>query len=159
MKTEQPHIYSWGRTKRYNDFSGYFRNQFTERVQKVSIDAGFSCPNRDGTKGYGGCTYCNNKTFKPTYCNLDNSVSRQVEEGVQFFGKKYKSMRFLAYFQAYTNTWAPLDDLIPLYEEALNHPKIDGLVISTRPDAVNEEILDYRPELSQNVYVMVVVGL
>jgi radical SAM protein (TIGR01212 family) len=159
METEQPHIYSWGRAKRYNDFSGYFRNLFTERVQKVSVDAGFTCPNRDGTKGYGGCTYCNNKSFKPNYCNLNNSVKQQVEEGIQFFGKKYKSMRFLAYFQAYTNTWAPFEDLIPLYEEALKHPKIDGLVISTRPDAVSEDILDYLAELSKKVYVMVEFGL
>lgn len=151
--------YSWGHTKRYNDFPSYFRNLFSERVQKVSVDAGFTCPNRDGTKGYGGCTYCNNKTFKPTYCNLENSVSYQVQHGIRFFEKKYKSMRFLAYFQAFTSTWAPLENLIPLYEEALRHPKIIGLVISTRPDAVNEELLDYLAELSKRVYVMVEFGL
>ncbi|MBW6533630.1 MAG: TIGR01212 family radical SAM protein [Mariniphaga sp.] len=149
----------WGHTKRYNDFPTYFRNLFSERVQKVSVDAGFTCPNRDGTKGYGGCTYCNNKTFKPTYCNLENSVSYQVHHGIRFFEKKYKSMRFLAYFQAYTSTWAPLENLIPLYEEALRHPKIIGLVISTRPDAVNDELLDYLAELSKKVYVMVEFGL
>lgn len=149
----------WGHTKRYNDFPTYFRNLFSERVQKVSVDGGFTCPNRDGTKGVGGCTYCNNKTFKPTYCNLDNSVSHQVQQGIQFFEKKYKSMRFLAYFQAYTSTWAPLEDLIPLYEEALRHPKIVGLVISTRPDAISDELLDYLAELGQKVYVMVEFGL
>jgi len=152
-------IFSWGHTKRYNDFPSYFRNLFSERVQKVSVDGGFSCPNRDGTKGFGGCTYCNNKTFKPTYCNLENSVSHQVQQGIQFFEKKYKSMRFLAYFQAYTSTWAPLEDLIPLYEEALQHPKIVGLVISTRPDAMNVELLDYLERLSKKVYVMVEFGL
>jgi uncharacterized protein len=152
-------IFSWGHTKRYNDFPTYFRNLFSERVQKVSVDGGFSCPNRDGTKGRGGCSYCNNKTFKPTYCNLDNSVSHQVQQGIQFFEKKYKSMRFLAYFQAYTSTWAPLEDLIPLYEEALRHPKIVGLVISTRPDAISDELLDYLAELGQKVYVMVEFGL
>jgi uncharacterized protein len=151
--------YSWGHTKRYNDFPSYFRNLFSERVQKVSVDAGFTCPNRDGTKGRGGCTYCNNKTFKPTYCNLENSVSFQVQQGIRFFEKKYKSMKFIAYFQAYTSTWAPLENLIPLYEEALQHPKIVGLVISTRPDAVNEELLDYLAELSKEVYVMVEFGL
>lgn len=151
--------YIWGHTKRYNDFPTYFRSLFSERVQKVSVDAGFTCPNRDGTKGRGGCTYCNNKTFKPTYCNLENSVSHQVQQGIRFFEKKYKSMRFLAYFQAYTSTWAPLENLIPLYEEALQHPKIVGLVISTRPDAVNEALLDYLAELSQKVYVMVEFGL
>jgi len=151
--------YSWGHSRRYNDFSNYFRSLFSERVQKVSIDAGFTCPNRDGTRGHGGCTYCNNKTFNPTYCELETSVSLQVEQGIRSFEKKYKSMQFLAYFQAYTNTWAPLDDLVALYEEALQHPKIIGLVISTRPDAVNEELLDYLARLKEKVYVMVEFGL
>lgn len=152
-------VYSWGHNRRYNDFPTYFRNLFSERVQKVSVDAGFTCPNRDGTKGVGGCSYCNNKTFKPTYCNLENTVTSQVKQGIEFFSRKYKSMKFLAYFQAYTNTYAPLEDLKRLYEEALLHPKIVGLVISTRPDAVNEELLDYLAELSREVYVMVEFGL
>lgn len=152
-------VYSWGHTKRYNDFPTYFRNLFSERVQKVSIDAGFTCPNRDGTKGKGGCTFCNNKTFKPTYCSLEKSVTRQVEEGIAFFEKKYNSMRFLAYFQAYTNTYAPFDTLISLYKEAQQHPKITGLVISTRPDSVSEELLDYLAELSRKVYVMIEFGV
>ena len=149
----------WGHGKRYNDFSTHFRNKFAERVQKVSVDAGFTCPNRDGLKGRGGCTYCDNRTFKPSYTNLENSVSKQIEEGIAFFSKKYDSMKFLAYFQAYTNTYAPLDDLKKLYEEALKQPKIVGLVISTRPDCVNDEILDYLAELSRKVYVMVEFGL
>ena len=149
----------WGHNKRYNDFSTYFRNKFSERVQKVSIDAGFTCPNRDGTKGRGGCTYCDNKTFKPSYTNLENSVSHQVEEGIAFFSKKYESMKFLAYFQAYTNTYAPFDDLRKLYEEALQHPKIIGLVISTRPDCISSELLDYLEELGKRVYVMLEFGL
>jgi radical SAM protein (TIGR01212 family) len=151
--------YKWGHEKRYNDFSSYFKAKFSERVQKVSIDAGFTCPNRDGSKGAGGCTYCNNKTFKPTYCNLESSVTRQVHAGVDFFAKKYKAMRFLAYFQAYTNTYAPLENLKELYEEALQHPKIVGLVISTRPDAISVELLDYLAELSMKMYVMVEFGL
>ncbi|NQU52529.1 MAG: TIGR01212 family radical SAM protein [Bacteroidetes bacterium] len=151
--------YKWGHEKRYNDFSTYFKNKFEERVQKVSVDAGFTCPNRDGSKGVGGCTYCNNKTFKPTYCNLESSVANQVKEGVEFFGKKYKSMKFLAYFQAFTNTYAPLENLKLLYEEALEHPKVVGLVISTRPDGVNDELLDYLAELSKTMYIMVEFGL
>lgn len=151
--------YVWGHDKRYNDFPTYFRNKFSERVQKVSVDAGFTCPNRDGTKGLGGCTYCNNKTFKPTYCNLKSSVASQIQEGVEFFGKKYKSMKFLAYFQAFTNTYAPLENLKELYEEALQHPKIVGLVISTRPDTVSSELFDYLAGLSKEVYVMVEFGL
>ena len=149
----------WGHKKRYNDFSSYFKKMFSERVQKVSIDAGFTCPNRDGTKGLGGCTYCNNKTFKPTYTNLNNSVTNQIQDGVDFFSKKYKAMKFLAYFQAYTNTYAPFDDLKKMYEEALQHPKIIGLVISTRPDTISTELLDYLAELSKIFYVMVEFGL
>ena len=151
--------YVWGHVKRYNDFPSYFRNKFSERVQKVSVDAGFTCPNRDGSKGKGGCSYCNNKTFQPTYCNLENSVTNQIQKGVDFFARKYEAMKFLAYFQAYTNTYAPLDDLRLLYEEALQHPKIVGLVISTRPDAVDEKILDYLAELSRRTYVMIEFGL
>ena len=149
----------WGHKKRYNDFSSYFKKMFSERVQKVSIDAGFTCPNRNGTKGVGGCTYCNNKTFKPTYTNLNNSVTNQIQDGVDFFSKKYKAMKFLAYFQAYTNTYAPFDDLKKMYEEALQHPKIIGLVISTRPDTISTELLDYLAELSKIFYVMVEFGL
>lgn len=151
--------YIWGHERRYNDFPTYFRNLFSERVQKVSVDAGFTCPNRDGAKAVGGCAYCNNKTFKPTYCNLENSVTSQIEQGVDFFAKKYKSMKFLAYFQAYTNTYAPLNDLKKLYEEALQHPKVVGLVVSTRPDCVDAALLDYLAELSRKVYVMVEFGL
>lgn len=151
--------FEWGHTRRYNDFPTYFRNKFSERVQKVSVDAGFTCPNRDGSKGRGGCTYCNNKTFKPTYCNLETSVSEQIQQGIDFFSGKYKSMKFLAYFQAFTNTYAPFEDLKRLYEEALQHPKIVGLVISTRPDAVDEKLLDYLAELSREKYVMVEFGL
>lgn len=149
----------WGHNKRYNDFSTYFRSKFSERVQKVSVDAGFTCPNRDGTKARGGCTYCNNKTFKPTYTNLLNSVSKQVEDGVAFFSKKYESMKFIAYFQAYSNTYKSLEELKQLYEEALQHPKIIGLVISTRPDCIFPELLDYLEELQRKVYVMLEIGL
>jgi radical SAM protein (TIGR01212 family) len=157
--TKVTNLYGWGHSKRYNDFSTHFRNLFNERVQKVSVDAGFTCPNRDGSKGEGGCTYCNNKTFKPSYCNLENNIEKQVEEGVNFFGKKYSSMKFLAYFQAYTNTYAPVDSLIKLYEEALENPKVVGLVVATRPDCLNDEILDYFQKLSKSCYVMVELGV
>jgi radical SAM protein (TIGR01212 family) len=152
-------VFLWGHKKRYNDFPSYFRKKFNTRVQKVSVDAGFTCPNRDGTKGTGGCTYCNNKTFKPTYCNLENTVTSQIEQGIEFFSKKYETIKFLAYFQAYTNTYAPFNDLIELYEEALSHPKIVGIVVSTRPDSINEKLLDYFQDLSKKVYVMVEFGL
>ncbi|HKK81834.1 MAG TPA: radical SAM protein, partial [Prolixibacteraceae bacterium] len=132
---------------------------FNGRVQKVSIDAGFTCPNRDGLKGYGGCTYCNNKTFKPTYCNLETGITEQIEKGITFFSNRYKSVDFVAYFQAYTNTYAPVQDLITLYEEALSHPRISGLVIATRPDCLPVEVLDYLEEKSRECYVMVELGV
>jgi radical SAM protein (TIGR01212 family) len=151
--------YFWAHKNRYNDFPTYFKNKFDGRVQKISVDAGFTCPNRDGTKGLGGCTYCNNATFKPSYCNLEHSVTKQIEEGVHFFSRKYKTMRFIAYFQAYSNTYAPIEILKELYEEALSHPKVIGLVIATRPDCLNEEVLDYLEELSKKHYVMVELGI
>ncbi len=151
--------FSWGHSRRYNDFPTYFKKLFSGRVQKVSADAGFTCPNRDGTKGTGGCTYCNNNSFKPSYCNLKTPVIDQVRQGINFFEKKYDSMRYLAYFQAYTNTYAPVKELQRLYEEALSHPKVTGLVISTRPDSVSDELLDYLAELQKKVYVMIEFGI
>jgi hypothetical protein len=158
MADKQP-TYPWGHHKRYNDFPAYFRNKFSERVQKVSVDAGFTCPNRDGEKGRGGCTYCNNQTFKPSYCELEKSISWQVQKGIDFFARKYDSMRFLAYFQSYTNTYAPLPDLKRLYEKALENPKIIGLVIATRPDCLGDEVLDYLQQLSEKWYIMVELGV
>jgi hypothetical protein len=151
--------FPWGSTKRYNDFSGYFRKKFNGRVQKISIDAGFTCPNRDGSKGTGGCAYCNNKTFSPGYCDLKKSVSVQLDEGIAFFSRKYKSMKYLAYFQSYSNTYAPIENLKALYEEALRHPEVIGLVIATRPDCVTTEILDYLQILSVDHYIMVEFGI
>ena len=153
------HVFPWGHNKRYNDFPGYFRKIFHERVQKVSVDAGFTCPNRDGTKALNGCTYCNNKTFKPGYCRLEKSITEQLQEGIDFFARKYDSMKFLAYFQAYSNTYGNLNELKERYEEALSHPKIIGLVLGTRPDCVNNEILDYLEELSREYYVMIEFGV
>lgn len=149
----------WGSNKRYNDFSGHFRRKFNGRVQKISIDAGFSCPNRDGLKGTGGCSYCNNRTFSPEYCNLEKSVTSQLKEGIDFFSGKYKTMKYLAYFQSYSNTYAPLENLKALYEEALSHPEVVGLVIATRPDCVDVEILDYLQTLAEDYYVMVEFGV
>jgi uncharacterized protein len=151
--------YPWGHHRRYNDFSGHFRKLFEHRVQKISLDTGFTCPNRDGTRGKGGCTYCNNKTFNPAYCDLEVPVAMQLEEGMDFFARKYPSMMYLAYFQAYTNTYAPLDVLRSLYNEALQHPKVVGLVIATRPDCVDGRILDYLAELAEKYYIMVEYGV
>jgi len=134
-------------------------NKFNGRIQKISIDAGFTCPNRDGSRGIGGCSYCNNLTFSPAYCNLEKSVTTQLKEGIDFFARKYNSMKYLAYFQAYSNTYAPLANLKLLYEEALSQDKVIGLVIATRPDCLTTEILDYLQGLAQNYYIMIEFGV
>ena len=143
----------------FNDFGGYMRRNFDFKVQKISIDGGFTCPNRDGTKGTGGCTYCNNRTFNPAYCHRNRSVTKQMNEGIAFFAHKYPKMRYLAYFQAYTNTYDSLEVLRARYEEALRVDGCVGLVIGTRPDCMPEELLDYLQELSRKVYVMVEYGV
>lgn len=152
-------MYSWGHDNRYNDFPTYFRNKFQGRVQKISLDAGFSCPNRDGSISTGGCTYCNNNTFQPEYCRSTRSISEQINRGIEFFAHKYETMRFLAYFQSYTNTYAPLSVLKERYEESLINPKVIGLVIATRPDCLNDELLDYLQDLSKQYYVMIELGV
>ena len=143
----------------YNDFGGYMRRIFDFKVQKISIDGGFTCPNRDGTKGTGGCTYCNNRTFNPAYCHRNRSVTEQMNEGIAFFAHKYPQMRYLAYFQAYTNTYESLDVLRARYEEALSVDGCVGLVIGTGPDCMPEELLDYLQQLAKRVYVMVEYGV
>jgi uncharacterized protein len=152
-------IYPWGHSKRYNDFSTYFRSQFEGRVQKISVNAGFTCPNRDGTRGRGGCTFCNNKSFQPSYCDLNNLLKTQIEEGIAFFSRKYKNMRYLVYFQSYTNTYSTISVLHDLYSQALLVPGVAGLVIATRPDCLNDEVLDLLEYLSQKCYLMVELGL
>lgn len=152
--------FPWGHSRRFNSYTEYFKRTFGGRVQKLAIDAGFTCPNRDGTVGKGGCTYCDNNAFNPSYCNPQKSVSIQIEEGIEFHKIRYRrAIKYIAYFQAYSNTYASLDKLKKLYEEALAFPDIIGLVIGTRPDCVNEEILDYLAELSKKVYVIVEYGI
>jgi uncharacterized protein len=153
-------VYPWGHERRFNAYSNYFRSLYGARVQKVSIDAGFTCPNRDGTKGSGGCTYCLNDAFNPSYCVPTKSVTKQIEEGVEFHKWRYsEAVSYLAYFQAFSNTYAPLDKLKELYEEALSFPGVIGLIIGTRPDCVDEEKLAYIKDLSQRGYVAVEYGI
>ena len=148
------------RRKRYNDYATYCRRLFGGRVQKLSIDGGFTCPNRDGTKGAGGCAFCNNASFSPAYCREVKGITGQIEEGVRFFGHKYEGQKYLAYFQAYTGTYAPLAVLRERYEEALAHPLVVGLVVGTRPDAVSGETLDYLEEIAgRGKYVCVEFGV
>ena len=143
----------------YNDLSAFLAAHFPYKVQKISLNAGFTCPNRDGTVGYGGCTYCNNQTFNPAYCKTGKSVAEQLEEGKQFFARKYPDMKFLAYFQAYTNTYAGLEELKRKYEEALAVPDVVGLVIGTRPDCMPEALLDYLEELNRRTFLIVEYGI
>jgi radical SAM protein (TIGR01212 family) len=152
--------YPWGHSRRFNSYTEYFKGRFGGRVQKLAIDAGFTCPNRDKTRRIGGCTYCDNDAFNPSYCRPEKSVSLQIEEGIEFHRIRYRrATRFLAYFQAYSNTYAPLETLRSLYEEALACQGVIGLVIGTRPDCVNEEILDYLAELSRKYYIIVEYGI
>jgi radical SAM protein (TIGR01212 family) len=146
-------------TPHYNDYGTWIRRQFPYRVQKISIDAGFTCPNRDGRISTGGCIYCDNRTFNPSYCQRRHSVTQQLEEGKRFFTHKYPDMKYLAYFQAFTNTYAPLAQLKALYEEALQVEDIVGIVIGTRPDCVSDELLDYLAALNQRTFVLVEYGV
>ena len=143
----------------YNEFSLYLKRYFPYKVQKISLNAGFTCPNRDGSKGYGGCTYCNNQTFNPDYCRTEKPIARQLEEGKLFFAHKYPEMKYLAYFQAYTNTYDELDALRKKYEEALSVDGVVGLVIGTRPDCMPDDLLHYLEALHRHTFVLVEYGI
>lgn len=145
--------------KPYNEFGDFLKSVFSFKVQKISVNAGFTCPNRDGTKGWGGCTYCNNQTFSPEYCHTEKGVSEQLTEGIRFFSRKYPDMKYLAYFQAYTNTYDDIERLKTKYEEALRYPEVVGLIVGTRPDCVSNELLDYLAGLSRDYFVMIEYGL
>ena len=159
LKTMKDRKFPWGSDKRYNDYSVYFKKRFEGKVQKISLDAGFTCPNRDGSRGVGGCTYCNNKSFSPEYCRLEKNITDQLLSGIGFFSAKYPTMRYLAYFQAYSNTYAPVEILRQSYEEALRHPDVIGLVIATRPDCLSEEVLDLLEDFSKRCYVSIELGV
>ena len=153
-------MYPWGHKRRFNSYTEYIRKTFGERVQKVIVDAGFTCPNRDGTKGVGGCTYCDNVAFNPTYCDPAEPLHVQIDKGINFHSIRYRrATRFLVYFQPYSNTYAPLPKLKKLYEEALSHPQVIGLVIGTRPDCMDKEKLNYLSELSKRYFVQVEYGV
>ncbi len=144
----------------YNDFGTWLRKQFPDfRVQKISIDAGFTCPNRDGRISTGGCTYCDNRTFNPSYCDRNKSIREQLKEGKNFFNRKYSDMKYLAYFQAFTNTYGSVDLLKKMYEEALQEEDIVGLVIGTRPDCISTPLLDYLEQLSRQTFLIVEYGI
>ena len=144
---------------KYVEFGPWLQSELGCKVQKISVNAGMTCPNRDGTLGTGGCTFCNNQTFNPAYCRTEKSVTQQLEEGKQFFARKYPAMKYLAYFQAYTNTYAELARLVSLYEEALRVPDVVGLVIGTRPDCMPDNLLDYLEELNRRTFLIVEYGV
>ena len=141
--------YGFADGKRYNSFVGYFKRRYGERLQKIVLDAGFTCPNRDGKVGRGGCTYCDNAAFHPSYSTAGKSLHQQLDEGIGFHKVRYRTTEhYLAYFQSFSNTYAPLERLRALYEEALSHPSVVGIVIGTRPDCVDDEKLDYLADLA-----------
>lgn len=143
----------------YRSFTTFLAEHVEGKVQKIALNAGFTCPNRDGSKGRGGCTYCNNQTFNPSYGLNHRSVTEQLQEGIRFFARKYPTMKYMAYFQAYTNTYAQVDHCIALYEEALSVPGVVGLVIGTRPDCLPDPLLDYLEALATQAFVLVELGV
>ena len=167
--------------RRFNSYSNYFTKQFGGRVQKISIDAGFSCPNRDGKISMGGCTFCSNDAFNPSYCRPEKSIKQQIEEGIEFHQRRYRrANKYLAYFQPFSNTYKPLEELKRIYSQAfeaidshspqfpprndmtskaLETPRIVGIVIGTRPDLVDEALLQYLNEIQKTHYVMLEYGV
>lgn len=138
---------------RYNNYSSYFKSVFGSRVQKVAVNAGFTCPNRDGFVGVGGCTFCLNEAFTPSYCTTTKSVAQQIEEGIEFHRSRYaRATKYLAYFQSFSNTYKPVEQLEDIYNQALTHADVVGLVIGTRPDCVDEQKLDMIASIAARGY-------
>ncbi len=179
-------MYPWGDDRRFNSYSRYFRTTVGDRVQKLSVNAGFSCPNRDGSllacdgavggsAGVGkksahghtsgsaivnGCTFCSNEAFTPSYCVPSKSITQQIDEGIEFHSRRYRrAERYLAYFQSFSNTYGSLDDLRRIYTEALAHPAVTGIVVGTRPDCIDSVKLDYFAQLAENHYVAIEYGV
>ncbi len=153
-------VYPWGHGRRFNSYPERMRTLFGERVQKISVDAGFTCPNRDGTKGTGGCTFCRNDAFNPSYCHPKKSISQQIAEGIEFHRRRYRRAgKYLAYFQAYSNTYGDVERLEALYREALKTDHVIGIVIGTRPDCADDDRLDLLQRLSRHWHVVVEYGI
>lgn len=146
--------------RRFNSYSAYCKRRFGSRVQKISIAAGFTCPNRDGTLGTGGCTFCSNEAFNPSYCAPEKNIRQQIEEGIAFHKHRHRGAdQYLAYFQPYSNTYKPLEELQQIYQQALEAPEIVGIVIGTRPDLIDEPLLHYLSGIQQSHYVMLEYGV
>lgn len=146
--------------RRYHAYNDWVKRVHGGRLQKISIDAGFTCPNRDGVLGQGGCSFCNNEGFTPAYLREQPLVADQICTGLSFMRRRYPETRqFLAYFQAYSNTYGDLDHLKAVYAEALSHPEISGLVIGTRPDCLPDEVLDHLASLARNKTIELEIGI
>jgi len=145
--------------RRYNSFGSYIKKRFGTTVYKVNVDAGFTCPNRDGTISTSGCIFCNNDSFRPSSCTPVLSLSEQITNGIAYIRKRYKAEKFLVYFQPYTNTYAPVDELERLYKEALSEPSVIGLAIGTRPDTVDEEKISLLEDLAEKYFILIEYGM
>jgi radical SAM protein (TIGR01212 family) len=145
--------------QRYNSFGSYIREKFGAKIYKVNVDAGFTCPNRDGTIGTTGCIYCNNDSFRPNSCKPNLSISEQIKNGIAHIGKRYKAEKFLVYFQPYTNTYAPVEELERLYKAALVEPSVIGLAIGTRPDTVDDKKIRLLEELAKRYFIIIEYGM
>ena len=152
--------YPWGDSRRFNSYKRFLQQRFGTRAQKLALDAGFTCPNRDGRVGTGGCTYCLNAAFNPSYCSSRKSIAQQLDEGIEFHRNRYRRAgAYLAYFQSFSNTYAPLSRLREIYQPAIEHPDIQGIVIGTRPDCIDDEKLDFFAELQQRIFVSIEYGI
>ncbi|MBI4714469.1 MAG: TIGR01212 family radical SAM protein [Nitrospirae bacterium] len=146
-------------SRHYFSYNEYLKKTFPFKVYKIPLDAGFTCPNRDGALGYGGCIYCENKSFSPNSQGDRRSVSEQIARGIAFYKTRRNAEKFIAYFQAYTNTYAPVTHLKALYDEALTFPEVVGLSIGTRPDCVSDEALDLLADYARRTHLWVEFGL
>lgn len=145
--------------RRYNSFGTFMKNRFGEAVYKVNVDAGFTCPNRDGTLGTTGCIYCNNDSFRPVSCKPNLSITEQIKNGVEHIIRRYKANKFLVYFQPYTNTYAPVEILEKLYSEALSFPSVIGLAIGTRPDTIDDDKIKMIQALAKKYFILIEYGM
>jgi uncharacterized protein len=145
--------------RHYNAFGRHMKDLYGETVYKVNVDAGFTCPNRDGTVAAGGCIYCNNASFRPSECTSAKSVRSQIDNGIPYLRSRYQANKFIVYFQPYTNTYASVDTLEQLYREALDYPEVVGLAIGTRPDCVDEEKIALLENLAKDYFILVEYGL
>ena len=153
-------MYQWGDNRRFNSYKRFLQERFGGRMQKLTLNAGFTCPNRDGSIGVGGCTYCVNEAFNPSYCDVRKSVTQQLDEGIEFHQNRYRRADgYLAYFQAYSNTYASLEKMDELYRPAIEHPLIRGIVVGTRPDCIDDRKLEYFARLQEKMFVSIEYGI